>query len=105
MKSLIFLVCIIISLPVFSVENKHRDTALEMASLKAEYYSSSKKGIITPIDCEICILKLYHFNDQTTIRRDNKLISIQDFMNEYWKIKYPTIFIDPDNNHVLSIIY
>lgn len=88
-----------------SAPNKHQDSALETNGVKVEYYETSKRGIIRPIGCSLCILKIYHFTSDIKIKKDNQPITLEAFMSDYWNAKYPTLFIDLKTNKVLRVSY
>jgi len=77
----------------------------ELTSLKAEFFDTSNHGLITPIDCANCKQKTYKFDTTVEIYKENKLISITDFMADYWNARHPTIFIDTSTNLVYKIRY
>jgi len=81
------------------------DIALEMKSFKAEYYSSSKTGVVKVAGCNQCEEDIYRFNSTVKILKNEKSITIEQFVQDYWNAEYPTIFLDPATKLIILIAY
>lgn len=81
------------------------DIAVEAKSIKAEYFSSSKQGIIHVKGCEQCQAPFYKFKDLPLIIKEGKPLSFDSFMDDYWNAKFPTLILDLNSKLVLQIIY
>jgi hypothetical protein len=106
MKKLIIIclsICTLLSTSAFGA--KALDIALEMNSFKAEYYATSKQGIIKVSGCNQCEEKIYRFDDTVKIVKNNQPISIDIFIKDYWNAEYPTIFLDPATKSIILIAY
>lgn len=101
---------LIILLTLFACQSayaaKALDIALEMESLKAEYISSSNRGLIYVYGCSQCgNNKFYPFNSKPVIKRGGQEISFEEFLKDYPNAKEPTVFLDPNTSNVQRINY
>lgn len=81
------------------------DIALEMESFDVEYSEISKTGLIRVVDCSVCTQKIYTFDDKIIIKKQGNIITLEEFMQDYWNAKYPTLFADKDNLSIMRLIY
>lgn len=81
------------------------DTAMETSGIKVEFLETSQKGIIYVYGCDQCTKKYYTFTDKPRIKRKGQYISFEEFMNDYWNAKYPTLFLDKRTQSVLKVLY
>ncbi len=81
------------------------DIALEPQSIKVEYMPSSNRGIIYVKGCEQCDKPYYSFKQQPEIIKQNKVISFENFMTDYWNAKFPTLFLDMQTHAVMRVTY
>jgi len=81
------------------------DSAMEAGSIKVEFNSISKKGIVHVLRCELCTKAIYSFNQTPKIIKQGKSISFDAFMKDYWNAKYPTLILDKEDLTVLKVIY
>ena len=103
MKLLLMLVVLTISQHIFAVETL--DVALETNGIKVEYIESSKRGIISVVDCSQCSKSQYDFQTPPEIIKKGKAITFEDFMLDYWNAKNATIFLDLRSSQVIKVIY
>lgn len=82
-----------------------KEIGYEASGIKVEYYESSNSGIVIPIDCPNCDAKQYTFSGKPTIKKSGGYIRFSDFMNEYWNVEYPTIFLNLESKKVTRIVY
>ncbi len=81
------------------------DTAIEVGSIKVEYYNTSNTGIIHVYQCSSCTQKTYKFSTLPKIIRSGKVISFEVFVKDYWNAKSPTLLLDNESLSVLQVIY
>jgi hypothetical protein len=103
MKTLLAILFPLLSSFSFAVETL--DLALETNGIKVEYIESSKRGIITVIDCEPCQEKQYFFEALPVIRKQGATITFEAFMNDYWNARSATLFLDPTSKRVIRVTY
>lgn len=85
---------------------KALDIAIEMEKFKAEYYSTTDKGIITVTGCSQCKgVDTYTFKGDVKILKKGKPINLDVFIKDYWNAEYPTIFLDPKTKLIKLIAY
>jgi len=80
-------------------------TPLEAESISVEYSDASKQGIIRVVNCSPCTKKLYNFSSSVLILKNGQTFPLEKFLEEYWKAKYPTIFLDQNTNTIIRISY
>jgi len=83
---------------------KSLETALELRSIKVEYYSTSNRGLVYVYDCYKC-KKYYSFTTKPIIKKDGKIISFDEFLQDSVNVKYPTVFLDIEDETVRRINY
>jgi len=81
------------------------DTAIEASSIRMEYISSSKRGLIYPKDCPQCKQAFYEFSQEPIIIKAGKEILFSNFLTDYWNAKYTTLLLDKETKTVLTVIY
>ncbi|MFT5594144.1 MAG: hypothetical protein ACI8SR_002533 [Oceanicoccus sp.] len=105
MKHYFFSLLLLIPNIAFAKVVEHSDTALEANGMKVEFFDSSETGIIRPINCNLCLLEFYNFDNKIKINKSGTPIPLKTFMDDYWNAQYPTLFIDPRTNTVKKINY
>ncbi len=80
-------------------------TALEATSLKLVYSDISQSGTVKLFGCSQCKSSVYSFPRPPIIIKEGNTVPFSFFVKNYWKAKYPTIFLDMNTSHVLQIIY
>lgn len=104
MKTIITLLALTLcSLSVAKI--KTLDIAVEMASLKAEYFETSNRGIISVYGCNQCKKKSYEFTEKPKITKNGKPVSLDFFLKDYRNAKFPTLLLNKTDSSVLKIIY
>jgi hypothetical protein len=103
MKNIILILTCAFSSLTYAVTDL--EVPLEMNSFKIEYSEISKNGIIRVKGCSRCTQEIYEFTDSVVIQRAGKIASIKQLLNEYWEVKYPTIFLKVNENQVVRISY
>lgn len=81
------------------------DVPLETEKVKAEFYETSGKGMITLIGCSRCEQTQFSFDTPPPVYKNNVEIDFSDFMAEYWKAKYPTVFLNLEKTKIIKIKY
>lgn len=81
------------------------ETPLEMNSFLIEFREASKTGVIRVKGCNRCKQEFYEFNEDVVITRQGQIISIDILLNEYWDVKYPTIFLKANGTKATRISY
>lgn len=81
------------------------DIALEMESFDVEYSEISKTGLIRVVDCSDCTKKIYTFDDNIIIKKQGNIITLEEFMQDYWNAKYPALFANKDDLSIMRITY
>lgn len=81
------------------------DIALETESISVDYREISKTGIIRVKGCSVCSKETYRFNENIVIKKQGEIIPIAQFLKEYWKAKYPTLFANKDDLSIMRISY
>ncbi len=81
------------------------DIALEPQSIKVEYMDSSNSGIIYVKGCEQCGKDFYNFKQKPKIIKQGKEISFDNFMEDYWNAKFPTLFLNIKSKTVMRVAY
>ena len=84
---------------------KALDIAVEATSIKLEYIESSNRGIIYPKQCEQCTQSYYEFTQAPKIIKNEKSISFENFLEDYWNAKYTTLLLDKKSLAVLKVVY
>lgn len=100
--SLLVLICFF-SVSAYAVRDL--EIPLEMDSFQIEYRDISKTGIIRVDNCKRCTQKIYEFDENIEIKKDGNVITLKSFLDEYWKVKYPTIFLKTNDNKAVRIVY
>ena len=103
-----FLLCFLFSWGVLQsaqAEVIALEEAVETNGIKVEYITSSKRGIIHVIDCDLCTKPYYHFTGQPIIIKAGVIIPFESFLKDYWNASYPTLLLDPKSLDVLRISY
>jgi len=96
------LLCFIIILGIAPLTHSAQSTptVLEVVKIKVEYYDTSNRGIVRVINCTRCSKKIYKFNTPPVIKKNGKVISIENFISEHQKAITATLFLD---NTTLSV--
>lgn len=100
--SVLVLICLF-SVSVYAVRDL--EVPLEMDSFQIEYRDISKTGVIRVNNCKRCTQKIYEFDESIEIKKNGNVITLESFLDEYWKVKYPTIFLKINDNKAVRIIY
>lgn len=67
---------------------------LEVVNIKVEYYDTTNRGIVRVINCTRCSKKIYKFSPPPVIKKNGKVISIENFMSEHQEAITATLFLD-----------
>lgn len=95
-----------LTLSMFSHSRGAQDIALEVESVKVEYYSSSDRGLVYVYGCSQCkSTKYYKFEQKPIIKKQGKIIPFEVFLKEYRDAKEPTVFLNKQTHSVLRINY
>jgi len=81
------------------------ELAVETNGIRVEYIESSNRGLIYVKNCSHCKQKNYTFSKKPIIKKYGRIISFDEFLTDYWKAEYPTLFLDPESLSVLRINY
>jgi len=81
------------------------DTAIEVGSIKVEYYDTSNTGVIHVYQCDSCTQSIYKFSTPPKVIRSGKVIDFKVFMNDYWNAKFPTLLLDNESLSILQVVY
>lgn len=83
---------------------KSLEKALELKSIKVEYYKTSGRGLVYVYSCYKC-KKYYSFTSKPIIKRRGKTITFEEFLQDSINVKYPTVFLDIEDETVRRINY
>ncbi len=103
MKNLLSLIFVMFS--SFSHGAQALDIALETGGIRVEYITSSNRGIIRVRDCEQCSQSYYKFSSPPIIQKQGRQISFSEFLNDYWRAKFPTLILDKQSLNVSKVVY
>lgn len=81
------------------------DFPVEIKKIKAEFYEVSGKGKITLVGCSTCDQTVYEFETPPDIYKGKTKVTYQQFMQEYWTAKHPTVFLNLEKTQILRIKY
>jgi len=81
------------------------DTAIEVGSIKVEFYNTSNTGIIHVYQCDSCTQKIYKFSTPPKVIRSGKVITFEFFLKDYWNAKFPTLLLDNKSLSVFQVVY
>ncbi|MGR6873378.1 hypothetical protein ACU6U9_13970 [Pseudomonas sp. HK3] len=103
MKQIILILSCIFCASSYAVTDL--EVPLEMNSFQIEYSEASKTGIIRVEGCSRCTKEIYEFSESIVVKRSGKKTTINELLKEYWKVKYPTVFLKINENQVIRISY
>jgi len=103
MKYILSLLLVLLSSPGFSAQAL--DIARETGGIRVEYIASSNRGVIRVRDCEQCSQSYYKFSSPPIIHKQGRQISFGEFLNDYWRAKFPTLILDKQSLNVSKVVY